>query len=288
MTVTSKTLTGTRDSFIKRRPLLAFFVLSYAFFWLIMTLVILAIGLSGVKQEDIPSWIPDSIGIVGAWMPSLAATIVTLKLEGGAGVRRLFGKPLQFRQPGGVYLATVIPVVLIFAGADLYLLFGGKRSGDVNMLPGALLLFYIIQFLSGPTGEEPGWSGFALPRLLTRHSPLRAGLLLGIMWALWHIPLWPLRGGLGLDMLIYCVFFTIGAICLRVYMTWLYCRTNGSLVPMTVCHYAVNLAIGLVGPGRLGYLPAIPLIVVYCSAFVVMAIVTWVVSWRTRTEFSIS
>ena len=277
--MSSIALTGVQNSFIRRRPLLTFFVLSYAFFWLFLALTLAAIGLAGLKPDDLPAWALPAIRIIGAWMPSVAAALVVGVLEGGVGVRNLFGKFLQFRLPARWYLAALIPFGLAFVGAGLYRLLGGAPSGGVSLTPAFWVALVVTQLLAGPTGEEPGWRGFALPRLLAAYPPLRAGLWLGLAWNFWHLPLWLLTGFSGLDLLVYCVFFSIGIISLSLYMTWLFRRTDGSLVPMTMCHFAANAGFALVSAAGLGLGPDLPLMVVTFTLFLALAVVVWWVTW---------
>ena len=94
----------------------------------------------------------------------------------------------------------------------------------------------------GPLGEEIGWRGYALPQLLSRHSPLTSSLILGLVWGAWHAPL-HLRGvydasvargwvGVGLRL--------ISSVGLAVIFTWLYQRCGRSLLIMVLLHTSLN------------------------------------------------
>jgi len=90
-----------------------------------------------------------------------------------------------------------------------------------------VLLFAVF---SGPLGEEPGWRGFALPRLLERYPALTASLILGVVWAAWHLPL------LLVDDL--TVYGTINAVLAAVVFTWVYQNTGGSVLIHPDAHVA--------------------------------------------------
>jgi membrane protease YdiL (CAAX protease family) len=93
-------------------------------------------------------------------------------------------------------------------------------------------------------GEEVGWRGYALPRLTQRIGLGAASVVIGVIWALWHLPLFYLAGSGsdGQSFLLYLIHVTA----LSVTMGWLYWNTNGSLLPVMVMHAAVNNTAGIV------------------------------------------
>jgi len=271
MTESDRTL----KSFIARRPLLTYVVLSYAFFWFFILAVLIILGLLRLKLNALPSWLMPLFVIFGSWMPSVAAVIVTGTLDGRPGIGKLFRKFIQFRIAGRWYLAALIPFGLAFAAAGIYRMAGGVASGGVSLELRFWIALIVVNLLQGATGEEPGWRGFALPRLLERYSPLKAGLILGIIWNFWHVPLWFISGYSSLNLLLYCLFFSIGVISLSVLMTWIFCKTSQSLVPMVITHFSDNTGLALVGPGGIGLGPTLPLVAITYSLVLVTAIVVW-------------
>jgi membrane protease YdiL (CAAX protease family) len=94
--------------------------------------------------------------------------------------------------------------------------------------------------MTGGINEESGWRGFALPRLQARYSVLASSLIVGVLWALWHLPYdlaqenW--RGSLAW-FLEYRLFWRV---IFGVILTWLYNRTNGSLLAPVLFHPVMN------------------------------------------------
>jgi membrane protease YdiL (CAAX protease family) len=104
------------------------------------------------------------------------------------------------------------------------------------------LLFFTFWF--GPLPEEIGWRGFALDRLQIRMSALRASLVLGLVWSLWHVPLFFVPGSFQADLGPGSPRFWIflaGLIPLSVLMTWVYNNASRSTLSAVLMHFSGNL-----------------------------------------------
>ncbi len=230
-------------SWIRRHPLITYFVLAYAISWAF------EIPLAASKQGWIQFPIPFAIHYLASFGPMLSAFIVTGMTLGSGGVRALFGGLLKWRVGLGWILVSVLSPAALFGAAgvagrviggewpDLYLL------GEVDYLPylglaGAVVLWLLTYGL----GEEMGWRGFALPRLQKDHSALTASLILSLPWAFWHLPAFFYKDtyvamGLtaGLPMLL------ISVAAAAILHTWLYNSTRGSLLAVIVFHALFDL-----------------------------------------------
>jgi uncharacterized protein len=263
----------TPKNIIARKPLLLYFVLSYAFFWLSLILFITVVTVSGLKMDSLPAWALPLIQITGSWMPTVAALIVTGVTEGRGGIKKLLLNFTHFKLPARWYFAALIPFSLALAAAGIYRLGGGAASGGVSLTLSFWAGLIAINIFTGATGEEAGWRGFALPRLLEKYKPLKAGLLMGLAWNFWHLPLWFTSGFSSLSLLEYILFFSIAIISLAVIMTWILCKTSSSLIPMVITHFSFNLGFALIGPQGLGIGPYIPLMGVMAALLLFTAIV---------------
>jgi membrane protease YdiL (CAAX protease family) len=126
-----------------------------------------------------------------------------------------------------------------------------------------LLLFTTAQLVtnSGPLGEELGWRGYALPRLLDRWPPMTAGVVLGAVWTLWHVPAF-LFSGIVNSSLSNLGWYALGTVGLSLLMTWLFVRSRGSvLIAAIVPHFVIN-GLGAVGAWRTRPAEAIVLFVI--------------------------
>ena len=139
---------------MKRHPLIAFFVLAYALSWWPWLLYALHL-------------FPFPLLATG---PALAALLLTGIMGGGAGTKAFLLRLLQWRARPSWYLAIFLVPVVIWGGAVLLNVLLGAPVPTVAQLAGwpSLVLgflIYLINPLAGPLPEEPGWRGFALPRL---------------------------------------------------------------------------------------------------------------------------
>ena len=121
------------NNVIVHRPLLAYFVLSYTFFWGFLVLIIVILGLLRLQPDALPAWAMPIIVILGSWMPNLAAVTVTGVLAGRAGIRQLLGRFFAYRIAVRWYLIALFPFPVAFVAAGLYRLAGGAAPGNMGL-----------------------------------------------------------------------------------------------------------------------------------------------------------
>jgi RND superfamily putative drug exporter len=164
---------------VRRRPLVSFFVLAYVVSWWPFALY----GLTGSGPT-----------ILGCG-PFLAALTVLALTSGRSGMKALFRSMRHWRvAPRWWGIAVATPISLSALATVLNVALGAPMPSTddlatwTNVLPTAL--FILLVPLIGGAWEEPGWRGFALPRLLGERSALGASLVLGVLWAFWHLPVY--------------------------------------------------------------------------------------------------
>jgi uncharacterized protein len=237
---------GGLKGLLARHPLLSFFVLAYALTWLGWSPWFLSedgIGLLPYDGESISDYLNTVALVVG---PTLSAFIMTGVTEGKAGVRRLMHRIVLWRVGFGWYLFVLlgIPAIILVSTVAVP---GALASFQAAAVPSTLFLYVvatpIFLFAGGPVFEEIGWRGFALPRLQRLHGPLIGSLILGILWALWHLPLflipsWDTPHGSPLDVAL----FVIWAVAITVIFTWVFNNTKGSVLMVILAHGSINSA----------------------------------------------
>ena len=224
---------------IARHPLTSFFVIAYAFSWLIE--VPIALAAAGILPVTLPRPVL-TIGIVAATFgPTVSAFIMTGLTEGKAGIGRLLRRYVQWRAGLRWYLFVLVgvPVIVLLGAIVVPGVLGSFQPLIVPLLVGYPLAFATTFFLGGPLGEEPGWRGFALPRLQGRSGPLVGSLVLGVLWALWHLPLfW--SGVWTPPTVANILMFIVMITALTIMMTWVFNHVRGSLLIMMLMHASFN------------------------------------------------
>jgi len=162
-------------------------------------------------------------------------------------------------------VALGLPAALALLAASLSAWLGSAvlQFGRLSAIDFVLVVLVV--------GEELGWRGYGLPRLLERFSPLAAGLILGVIWWLWHLPTFFIAGTPQFRQSV--VAFLIMTTAYSILMTWTFLRTRGSVLIATLFHGAINISQGLflagTDPGSRYWWLAL----VYGGAAVVLAVV---------------
>jgi uncharacterized protein len=203
-------------SAVRRHPIITFFVLTYALTW---------------------GFLP--LGIFGTTGPLIAALIVISITHGLSGLRDLGSRMIRWRV-GWIWWALAIglplAVHLLTVGLNVGLGAPAPSLSQFSPLSGLIVVFAVrlIDPLDGPMGEEPGWRGFALPRLQAERSPLSATLILAVLVTLWHLPLWVLpQFGASPNLILGDILGTVGV---TLWYTWLFNHTGGSVLMTIVAH----------------------------------------------------
>ena len=217
---------------------LTYFVIAFAFTWFFWTLA--ALG----ARDVIPA-LPGLV-VIGTFGPLVAAVILTGQERGRAGVRSLLGRILQWRvAPIWYAVALLGPLVITLGAMVLEVLFLGGQPPSLGVLirelPSTLLTLvvnavYLLIFVT--LGEEVGWRGYALPALQARYSALLASLILGVLWGLWHLPVFfnPDTSYSRLPFFLFLAFIVL----IAVLMTWLFNSTGGSVLMAMFFHAVLN------------------------------------------------
>jgi membrane protease YdiL (CAAX protease family) len=214
---------------IARHDLSVFFVLAFLFSWYPWVIGIVRGKVSG----------PNPLG------PFIAALIVTAAAQGRSGMRTFLGRIVRARIGWRSYAIVFgLPILLCAVAFAMMAAIGQPASWPSSTAWRELPERFVFIFLFIGLGEEPGWRGFALPRLQKLHSPLIASLILAPIWALWHLPL---MGNEFAPAIIPA--FLISLLGGTLTQTWLFNRSKGSVFAQMLFHATVNtVGAGLVFP----------------------------------------
>jgi uncharacterized protein len=161
---------------------------------------------------------------LGALVPGVVALALTRRDHGS--VRPLWRQMTRWRVAPRWYAAAVgIPIALVAAATFVSTRFGADPA-EVTLIGGLAYFPMMLLLAGGP--EEPGWRGYALPRLQHRLNALAATMVLGCVWALWHAPLWFIAES-GYAGMSYPAYFTL-TVGQSVIYTWLFNSTGGNVL----------------------------------------------------------
>ncbi len=251
-------------NWIKRHDLIVFLVLAFVLAWWLWPFVL-------ANPESTPM-LP--------WSPIIAAFIVLALTRGWAGVRDLLRSIVRWRVGLQWYaVALLLPVAILLVALYLNALFGGPTPTAAAFagwytLP---LIFLSTTLINGPFTEEPGWRGFLLPRLQSSYTPLVASLIVGVIWASWHLPLLisdpsgqrpPLQ-------------FFVLVLAQSVVFTWVYNGTRGSVLLVILMHGMSNSFLSLLAPAVLDS-------AVYGLFWWLLAALWWVVALAVIAVFGMA
>jgi len=176
----------------------------------------------------------------------LAGLLMSWVCGGWGGAKRFLARIVQVRfAPRWYLVAVLLPLGVVGVAAALNLLLGARLSPDARAPDWAALGGgFLVQFLFVALGEEPGWRGFALVELQKRMTAIPATLLLGAIWALWHLPLMGTAVSWNL-----VPAFVIGVFAGAFALTWIFNSTDGAVLPCMLLHATLNsIGVGAVFP----------------------------------------
>lgn len=207
-------------SWVRKYPLVAFFLLTLTLVWL-------------TTHPAVPT--PVALFIT-TLLPMIFAAVITAFVKGKSGLKELFGRLLIWRI-GAVWYAFVLglPILLGLMAIFIYSFLINSSPVKLGVLSPPAFMYYILA-----VGEEVGWRGFALPRLLKKRKAVLASLLLGFFWSVYHLVLFLPSGSNGVAMLLPG---TIILIAYSILITWIFKHTQGSLVPPVLFHGTQSLVV---------------------------------------------
>jgi len=227
-------------SLVRRHPVIFYVVVAFAWTWTYVIVFLIAFPIPDNPVRTTP-------GDLG---PTIGALVVTGVVAGRAGVAALLKQVIKWRVGIVWYAIALVGLPLAYI-SSMALVPGAVGSytpfsfSDLALLP---VLYVFLGITGGPLTEEPGWRGFALPRLQRGRGPLVGTVIVGLMWAAWHLPNYfrpdweSVNGGFSLGGV--AVFATV-AVTFSVLITWVYNRTGGSVLMAVLLHASLNFSQGL-------------------------------------------
>jgi membrane protease YdiL (CAAX protease family) len=235
---------------VRQHPLIAYFSLAFAGTWGIFGPVWLGKQGLGVLPMQVPDVVAILLFLVSTLMgPTLAAFVVTALQSGKPGVRQLLRRYVQLKVGLGWYALLLVGYPLLVVSALSASLGSWAPWGNLftqwpavftAYLPAILFNFIFPAFL-----EEPGWRGFALPHLQSQYGPLVGSLVLGVLHAIWHLPVYVVPGMMqaGSFDLTNFISNSLAIVAATVLWAWLFNNGKGSIFFAMLIHAVSNASV---------------------------------------------
>jgi membrane protease YdiL (CAAX protease family) len=242
-----------------------FFLLTYVLSWLIW--IPLTLSHFGIGPFHIPEATSNAVRLLGVLMPAVSASLLTARAGGRAATRNLFARLFLWRVSWKWWLAAVAvqPALLGLAALTINL-----TSNEAKVLPQAVVsagafIVNVIFLLIATLGEEIGWRGVALPALQQRNRPIKSSLILGLLWAAWHLPFWLLLDSFDQFGIGYLALNFLFVVPLTLYMTWFFNHSQQSILLPVMFHLSFNIVNAVLLPVTLSI-----------GAFLIFGIFEWI------------
>jgi uncharacterized protein len=216
----------------------------WLFFLLVALLSVPFALLGSVTKIQLMPGIP--ISALGFVCPATAAAILRFREHGRVGIVALIRRSLEFKR--SLRSAWLVPILLLMPGVALITL-AIMRARSIPHptphfpLPASLVLF--AAFFVAALGEEMGWSGYAIDALQHRWTALHAGVVLGAIWATWHIIAMVQTG----QSASWIAWGCLDMVATRVIMVWIYNNTSRAVISVVLFHAIANLTFKSIFPG---------------------------------------
>ncbi len=244
-----------------------YFIFTYLFFWLLL-------GLTGyLISLDIPSQAQTAIKNICAWTPTFVILVMFKKLYQKLTFKEYLKQNFKMKINPGDFLYTFLLQAAILAAAVIaYFTFNNKPLNTMTFIASSSILpVIIIDLTSGALGEELGWRGYALNILQKKYVPLTAGMIVGVLWGLWHLPLMIISGYSGWELGYYIIAFMVAIISLSIVITFFYNKNKNILIAIWI-HFWFNFLLKIV------MIDLLPLLIYISAGYMILAILVVVLN----------
>ena len=177
-----------------------------------------------------------------SWTPTMVLFLMRKKLFKEHGIKQFYANLLKNKISLVAMITSMLLIIAIFLASTLLLSIRSnvEFTSLLTFAPSLLIGNIFFTLIQGATGEESGWRGYLLPKMEDTFGFLKGNLILGFIWAGWHLPLWFVSGTYGgLDLVLYIIFFVIGLVSFSMIMA-IYMRKSKNLILAVWMHFWFN------------------------------------------------
>lgn len=223
-----------------QRAIVLFVGLAFAWSW--------GLGLAASGMMAGSPMLGTALIMLAGFGPSLAGVAVVALSADAAGLRAWMSRCLYRRVGWHWYLLAFVAPPAMMVSALAVNIFLGELPPvfpAASQIPLVIANFGLVLLIGGPLGEEMGWRGFLMPALTARTKWRAASVLVGVVWGLWHLPLFFMNGTA--QALMPIPLFLLNILAGSVIFGWLFERTRRSVLPAFVLHTSLNAFAGILG-----------------------------------------
>jgi membrane protease YdiL (CAAX protease family) len=238
-------------------------------YFLLVFVLAVPFWLFGGGKLPLPINLP--AGALVTFVPVIAASILSYQRDGFRGVKELLKKTLDYRNIRNKiwYLPALLLMPLIYFLSYVIMQLAGLPLPDPINIPFLLVPVFFIMFFIGDAGEELGWTGYAIDPMQNRWGALKAGLILGVVWATWHLIPFVQTG----NPPSWIAWQSLSVIALRILIVWIYNNTGKSVFAAILVHDMVNVSWSLFPNYGSHYDPFVTGMITWLT--VVIVIIVW-------------
>jgi len=220
-------------NFIKQIPVILYFTLACVISWLCLLPII---GIAGFLGKTAPT--DNQMPVLFIAMcagPSIAGILSIYLTDGKDGFKKLVSKLVKWKVKFRFYfialftapVLTIVTFLILSLTSPKFIPSIFSSEGKLLIISGGIVGAFVAGFF-----EEPGWTGFAIPKLRSKYNIITTGLIVGTVWGIWHFPLFMIKDPAGLIPLIILLMVRLitHLPAFRILMTWIYDRTQSLLI----------------------------------------------------------
>jgi membrane protease YdiL (CAAX protease family) len=253
-----------------------YFILTYIIFWLLLVLTGYMISIK------VPLLLQTIMKNLCAWSPTFVILIMFRKLYPNLTIKEYMKLNFGKKTNPGLFLKSFLLQALILLLAVLsFFIINNKPINAITFISiSSIFPLIIIDLTAGVLGEELGWRGYAFNLLQKKYIPLKASLIIGIIWGLWHLPLMILSGFSGFELVQYIIAFMVAIISASVIITFFYNKSKNILIAMWI-HFWFNFLLKIV------IIDILPLLILISAGYLVFAILIIILNKKELLELEL-
>jgi hypothetical protein len=242
-------------------------------YFLLIVVLSIPFWLLGGRKLPLPINLP--VSAISTFVPMMAAVILSYRRSGFTGAKELLMRTVDFKKIKNKiwYLPALLLAPLIYVSSYALMRLTGLPLPDTINIPALMVPAFFVMFFIGDSGEELGWSGYAIDPMQKRWGAVKASFILGLLWAIYHSVTFVQSGYTAS----WIVWQSIKTVAMRMVIVWIYNKAGKSVLAANLYHTTDNLCWSLFPNYGSHYSPLVTGLLTCLTVFIV------IFGWRTKT-----